>query len=133
LRKEERFNTDFKSSPGATVAYHTPCHLRAQRVGFKGRDLMRKIPGVKPTTTMECCGHNGTYAMRVETFEASARIGKKSFDGLQENEAEVWATDCPLAALQFEQHAGRKPMHPMSVLARAYEEDGFPNPAKSED
>jgi hypothetical protein len=39
--------------------------------------------------------------------------------------AEVWATDCPLAALQFQQHAGRKPMHPMSILARAYREDGF--------
>jgi glycerol-3-phosphate dehydrogenase subunit C len=39
--------------------------------------------------------------------------------------AEVWATDCPLAALQFQQHAGRKPMHPMSILARAYRADGF--------
>jgi hypothetical protein len=37
----------------------------------------------------------------------------------------VWATDCPLAALQFQQHAGRKPMHPMSILARAYRADGF--------
>ena len=24
------------------------------------------------------------------------------------------------------QHAGKKPLHPMSVLARAYREDGFP-------
>ena len=39
--------------------------------------------------------------------------------------AEVWATDCPLAALQFQQHAGKKPMHPMSILARAYRADGF--------
>ena len=31
----------------------------------------------------------------------------------------------PLAALQFQQHAGRKPLHPMSILARAYREDGF--------
>ena len=42
--------------------------------------------------------------------------------------AEVWVTDCPLAALQFEQHAGAKPMHPMSILARAYREGGFPTP-----
>jgi hypothetical protein len=35
-------------------------------------------------------------------------------------EAEVWVSECPLAALQFEQHAGRKPMHPMSFLAKAY-------------
>jgi glycerol-3-phosphate dehydrogenase subunit C len=129
IRNEERFNQDFRSSPGDTVAYHAPCHLRAQAVGFKGRDLIRRIPGVTPTTTMECCGHDGTYAMKTEGFEVSVRIGKKAFDGMQAaEEAEVWATDCPLAATQFAQHAGRRPMHPMSILARAYRPDGFPNP-----
>jgi len=125
IRNEERFNTNFKSTPGDKVAYHSPCHLRAQAVGFKGRDLLRKIPGVVPSTVMECCGHDGTYAMTVEGFEPSARIGKRAFDGMKEAAAEVWATDCPLAAIQFEQHAGVKPMHPMSILARAYREDGF--------
>jgi hypothetical protein len=38
----------------------------------------------------------------------------------------VWVTECPLAALQFQQHAGVRPLHPMTVLARAYREDGFP-------
>ena len=40
-------------------------------------------------------------------------------------EAPTWTTDCPLAALQFEQHAGKKPLHPLSLLARAYREGGF--------
>ena len=125
IRNEPRFNTDFKSTPGGAVAYHAPCHLRAQGVGFKGRDLLRKIPGVVPKMTMECCGHDGTYAMKVEGFGASIKVGQKAFDGMKDADAEVWATDCPLAALQFQQHAGRKPMHPMSILARAYREDGF--------
>lgn len=125
IREEPRFNTDFRSTPGGAVAYHTPCHLRAQAVGFKGRDLLRKIPGVRPVMVMECCGHDGTYAMTVEGFEPSARIGRKAFDGMRESRAEIWATDCPLAALQFAQHAGVRPMHPMSILARAYREDGF--------
>ena len=132
LRKEERFNTDFKSTPGTAVAYHAPCHLRAQRVGFKSRDLLRKIPGCKPKSTMECCGHDGTYAMSVKGFEPSKRIGQKAFDGMAEAGAEVWATDCPLAAVQFQQHAGVKPMHPMSVLAAAYREDGFPTKVEPE-
>jgi Fe-S oxidoreductase len=102
------------------VAYHAPCHLRAQGKGFKGRDLMRKIPGVSPQTVMECCGHDGTYAMTVEGFEPSQRVGKKAFDGMKEPAAEVWATDCPLAAIQFEQHAGVKALHPLTILARAY-------------
>jgi glycerol-3-phosphate dehydrogenase subunit C len=125
IRNEPRFNTEFRSTPGATVGYHAPCHLRAQGVGFKGRDLIRKIPGVVPQTVMECCGHDGTYAMTTEGFAPSARIGKRAFDGMQECKSEVWATDCPLAALQFQQHARVKPMHPMSILARAYREDGF--------
>ncbi len=133
IRDQERFNTDFRSSPGSTVAYHAPCHLRAQAIGFKGRDLLRKIPGTQPRITMECCGHNGTYAMRTDGFQPSQRIGAKAFDGLQAADAEVWATDCPLAALQFAQHAGRKPLHPMSVLARAYREDGFPHPLPAKD
>jgi Fe-S oxidoreductase len=66
--------------------------------------------------------------MKTEGFEMSRRIGKKAFDGMKESEAEVWSTDCPLAALQFGQHAGVKPMHPMTILARAYREDGFPTP-----
>jgi Fe-S oxidoreductase len=119
LRKEERFNTAFNDVP-KKVAYHAPCHLRAQGVGFKGRDLIRKA-GAEISTVMECCGHDGTYAMKVEGFEPSQRIGKKAFDGMQrEADAETWVTDCPLAAIQFEQHAGTKPLHPMSLLARAY-------------
>ncbi len=125
IREEPRFNTAFRSTPGGPVAYHAPCHLRAQGVGFKGRDLLRKIPGVVPKMTMECCGHDGTSAMKVEGFEQSIRVGRKAFEGMKAAEAEVWATDCPLAALQFQQHAGRKPMHPMSILARAYRADGF--------
>src|SRR5262245_6185243 len=130
IRNEPRFNTEFRSSPGEKVAYHTPCHLRAQSVGFKGRDLLRKIPGVVPTTVMECCGHDGTYAMTTEGFEPSARIGKKAFEGMKDSGGEIWATDCPLAALQFQQHAGVRPMHPMSILARAYREEGFSSNAK---
>ena len=125
IREQERFNTDFRSTPAGVVSYHAPCHLRAQAIGFRGRDLLRKIPGVKPAIITECCGHNGTYAMTVEGFEPSRRIGSKAFEGMREPNAAIWATDCPLAALQFQQHAGVRPLHPMSILARAYREDGF--------
>ena len=127
LREEPRFSREFKSTPpGGKVAYHAPCHLRAQGIGFKGRDLLRKIPGVTVAgTVIECCGHDGTFAMTVKGFGPSQRIGQKAFDGMKAAEAEMWATDCPLAALQFTQHAGRKPLHPITILARAYRENGF--------
>jgi Fe-S oxidoreductase len=134
IRNEARFSVDFRSTPpGGKIAYHAPCHLRAQGIGFKGRDLLRKIPGVTvATTVMECCGHDGTFAMTVEGFDASRRLGQKAFDGMKGAEAETWATDCPLAALQFEQHAGRRPLHPVTILARAYRGEGFGVAAKPE-
>jgi hypothetical protein len=45
---------------------------------------------------------------------------------MEEARAQVWATDCPLAALQFEQHAGTRPVHPFTILARAYRGQAFP-------
>jgi hypothetical protein len=44
---------------------------------------------------------------------------------MQSAEAEVWSTECPLAALQFEQACGKKPLHPIEILDRAYRADGF--------
>jgi len=130
IRNEPRADWEFLSSPGP-VAYHAPCHLRAQSVGFKGRDLLKKIPGVTVTSVLECCGHDGTFAMKSETFDASRRLGGKAFAGMKgDAAAQVWATECPLAGLQFEQHAGRRALHPMTILARAYRRDGFPTPVE---
>jgi Fe-S oxidoreductase len=126
IRDEPRFNTAFRSSPDGPVAYQAPCHLRAQAIGYRARDLLRKIPGVTPVLVTECSGHDGTYAMTTAGFEPSRRIGGKAFTAMQGVETSVWATDCPLAALQFAQHAGIEPLHPMTILARAYREDGFP-------
>ena len=47
IRNEPRFDGNFRSTPGP-VAYHAPCHLRAQGVGFKGRDLLRRQSGARP-------------------------------------------------------------------------------------
>jgi Fe-S oxidoreductase len=125
LRTEGKLKEDFKSTPGVSVAYHAPCHLRLQNVGFRGRDLMRRIPGVKPMLVAECCGHDGTWAMKREYFGPALRNGEKAFAGMRETGAQVWATDCPLAALQFEQACGKRPLHPVEILERAYRADGF--------
>lgn len=126
IRAEARFKSDVKSKPDGPIAYHAPCHLRAQAVGFKSRDLFKKLLGVPVSPVMECCGHDGTYAMTVEGFEPSQRAGERSFGDMRNAQSSVWSTDCPLAAIQFHQHAGVKPMHPMTILARAYRGDAFP-------
>jgi len=112
------------------VAYHMACHQRAQAIGFPSRDLLRRGGVTEIVSVGECCGHDGSYAMKVESFEAARRIGRKAFEGMNAAEAPTWVTDCPLAAIQIEQNAGTKPLHPMSLLARAYRGDAFPPKAR---
>ena len=127
LKRNDRLNREFRSTPGR-IGYHVPCHLRCQNIGFRSRDMMKLVPGTAIELVERCTAHDGTWAMKKEYFQLSLQVGKAAFDGLRRTEADVWATDCPLAAIQFEQALGRRPIHPIQVLARAYEPDGFPNP-----
>lgn len=126
LRRAGKFNTDFRSTP-LSIAYHVPCHLKAQAIGLRSRDLMRQIPGVEVTTVDACSAHDGTWAMKKEFFELSMKWGEKAFAGMRDAGARIMASDCPLAAVQIEQAIGVHPMHPIEVLARAYRIDGFPD------
>jgi glycerol-3-phosphate dehydrogenase subunit C len=125
LKKEGRFNRDFKSTPGR-IGYHLPCHLKAQNIGFRSRDMMRTIPGAEITVVDQCSAHDGSFAMKKEFFPLSMLSGKKAFSEMKEANAAITATDCPLAAVQFDQALGTRPLHPIQILARAYETDGFP-------
>jgi Fe-S oxidoreductase len=100
-------------SPSRTVSSGT------QGIGFATRPP-RKIRG-HPGRHGDGCGTTGRSPWG--RFEASRRIGRRR-SRAEEAEA-VWATDCPLAALQFAQHGGKRPLHPLSILARAYRENGF--------
>jgi hypothetical protein len=71
--------------------------------------------------------------MKTEFFELSLKNGAKAFEGMTDANAEVWTSDCPMAALQFEQACGKKVIHPIQVLDRAYREDGFPTPVPPKD
>jgi Fe-S oxidoreductase len=129
LKQQGQFCRDFRSSPGK-VAYHLPCHLRAQNIGYRSRDLMRLIPGAKITLVEQCSGHDGTWAMKKEFFPLSMLNGKKAFDAMGAASADTLASDCPLASIQFDQALGTRPIHPIQVLARAYRPDGFPLPVE---
>jgi Fe-S oxidoreductase len=132
LKQEGKFNRDFRSTPGK-VACHVPCHLKAQNIGFRSRDMMRLIPGATVKLVEQCCGHDGTWAMKKEYFPLSLLAGKKAFDEMSAQQADLMTTDCPLAAVQFDQALGARPIHPIQVLDRAYREDGFPTPVEKKE
>jgi glycerol-3-phosphate dehydrogenase subunit C len=125
LRRAGKFNKDFRSTPGK-VAYQVPCHLKAQRIGLRSRELLRQIPGTEIVTVDACTAHDGTWAMKKENFELSMKCGERAFEGMRDAEAAIMATDCPLAAIQILQGTGVRPLNPAEILARAYEPGGFP-------
>ncbi len=102
------------------VKYHVPCHLRAQNIGFRGRDLLRLVAD-EVEVIQECSGHDGTWSMQKEHFEESLHWGRKLFAALQAGEGPCAAcTDCALAATQIRQATGLRAVHPVVALAFAY-------------
>jgi glycerol-3-phosphate dehydrogenase subunit C len=119
LAAEGKLKKDFQTSAGR-VNYHMPCHLRAQNVGYKTRDVLSLLPKTKVNVIEECSGHDGTWSMKKENFENSLKWGSRAFNQMAEGEPNVTCSDCPLAAIQIEQGVGRRPLNPMQILAKSY-------------
>ena len=69
-------DTEFKGTVPETVTYHTPCHLRAQNIGLKSRDLM-KLTGAKIKLVQQCSGIDGMWGLRAENAHLSMPIAEK--------------------------------------------------------
>jgi glycerol-3-phosphate dehydrogenase subunit C len=118
LGRAKQLNRDFREPPGK-VAYHAPCHLRAQNVGFPSRALL-KLTGADVSVIDACSGVDGTWGMQARHHADSLRVATNLLSRIEQVEPDVVATDCPLAALRIQERLGRKPLHPIVVLWRAY-------------
>ncbi len=112
-------DTTFEGEVPEQVVYHAPCHLRAQNMGLRSRDLM-KLTGAKITVVAECSGIDGTWGLRSENFDAARKVAKKMAAAIEKADADVVAGDCSLANGGIELETGATPQHPISVVARAY-------------
>lgn len=117
LNKEGNLATDFKNSQG-NVTYHLPCHLKAQNIGFKSRDVLQLIPDTNVEVVAKCSGHDGTWSLKKENFKMSLEVGEPLFAEFRGSGNA--ASDCPLAQLQIEKGSGAKPRHPIQILRDAY-------------
>lgn len=120
LSRSKQLQTDFKN-PVGKVAYHVPCHLRAQKIGQPAQQLLMKA-GAEVEAVRACSGHDGTWSMKAENFDASLQWGGSCFRGMKEAAGGTThcASDCPLAAIQIEQATGLKVRHPVELLAEAW-------------
>jgi Fe-S oxidoreductase len=119
LHAAGRLDTTFPARPGP-IAYHIPCHLRAQNIGAKSADVLRAIPGATVSVIEKCSAVDGTWGFKREYYELSLKVAKPLFDAIGAAGAARTATDCPLAALQITQGTGVGPSHPIQILAEAY-------------
>jgi glycerol-3-phosphate dehydrogenase subunit C len=119
LARAKLLDRDFARRLGK-VAYHAPCHLRAQNIGYRSRDVLRLVAD-EVELVDACSGVDGTWGMQARFHEASLQVARKMLDAIERSGAEHVATDCPLAALRIEEGLGRKAVHPIVLLRHAYD------------
>ncbi len=119
LKEEGHLDTGFVKEMGR-IAYHLPCHLKAQNIGYKSLDLLKLIPGTTVDLIEGCSGIDGTWGLKQQYFDLSFRVADRLFRGIREAKPDLVVSDCPLAGLQIQQGTGRRPLHPVQVLKEAY-------------
>ncbi|MFO0663091.1 MAG: heterodisulfide reductase-related iron-sulfur binding cluster [Polyangiaceae bacterium] len=119
LRKQKKLDKSFERGIGK-VAYHAPCHLRAQKIGNPGA----RILGLLPDTTVEiiekCSAVDGTWGMKAQHYEMGRKYAQKLVRAVEQAEASVVVTDCPLSSLRMAKENAREVFHPIQALAYAY-------------
>ena len=121
LHKKEMLKTEFKNSLG-TINYHVSCHLKAQRMGFKGRDVLRLVPDTKINLVNQCSGMDGGWGMKSEFFDESIKVAERCVNDLNQKEHDTVCSDCSLASHQLKQASNGElnPSHPIIELYKAY-------------
>jgi glycerol-3-phosphate dehydrogenase subunit C len=113
--------TEFSRGLGK-VAYHAACHQRVQNFGGKTRELLSLIPDTDVTTIERCSGHDGTYALKSETYDKAMKILKPVVRRVAQVEPDTFGSDCPMAG-RFIAHGMEgegQAEHPISMVRKAY-------------
>jgi len=119
-RREGSLATEFPGKRPGRVAYQMPCHLRAQNMGFKTRDVLQLIPDTQVHVVEKCTAMDGTWAMKKEYYQLSLNYARKAVAEMEGAQPTTFATDCTLSALQIEAVRGQRPAHPITLLREAY-------------
>ncbi len=123
-KRDGLLKTDFPR-PLGKVAYHIPCHARAQKIGQKAREALEAVPGTEVLTIERCSGHAGTWGVKKEFHETALKIGRAVFRQVADFDPDYFASDCALAGHHIEQGVGATAgkaalRHPITLLRMAY-------------
>jgi Fe-S oxidoreductase len=112
-------DTDFGGAVPDEVTYHLACHLRAQSGHVAGRRLL-ELTGATVTSITGCSGTGGMWGLRAENEREAISIARDLAVRIEETGTRAIAGDCSRANRAIAEQVGFPPMHPVSVLARAY-------------
>ena len=118
--KESLIDTAFPQ-PLGKVAYHVACHQRVQNFGMKTRDFLQLIPDTEVTATERCSGHDGTYAVKAETYDKAKKIARPVVKRVVDSGADTFGSDCPMAGRLIADGMDEgDAQHPISMVRKAY-------------
>ena len=120
--KGGKLNLEFKQ-PLGDISYQVACHQRVQRIGNKTRDILGLVPDTEVHPIERCSGHDGTYAVKKETYDKSVKIARPVVRKVADQKADHFTSDCPMANAHVAKLAGdavNSNDHPMTLLCRAY-------------
>ncbi len=119
--KDGLINTEFSESLGK-VSYHVACHQRVQAFGMKTKEFLELIPDTDVNAIERCSGHDGTYAVKSETYDKAMKIARPVVRRVKENEPDTYGSDCPMAGRLIAHGIddGSEAHHPISMVKKAY-------------
>ncbi len=120
LHQRDKLKTDFEPL-NVSVAYHTPCHVKALGTETGLCNLLSLIPGVDVVQIEKgCSGMAGTFGLAAEHFEQSLSIGAELIQEMRKTHVNAGVTDCSSCRMQMEQAATIPTVHPLKLMALAY-------------
>ena len=117
--KASPLDTEFTGEVPESITYHVPCHLQAQNIGLKSRDLM-KLTGTKIQLANQCSGIDGMWGYRAENQALQQKVIQGLKRTIEQQDAPVVVGDCHLANGGIDDATGRTPVHPFQLVAKAY-------------
>jgi glycerol-3-phosphate dehydrogenase subunit C len=119
--REGLLRTDFTTGLGK-VSYHMACHQRVQNIGQRTREVLQLIPDTEVLAIDRCSGHDGTYALKSETYDHAMKIARPVVRRVNDAGADHYGSDCPMAGRMIEHGLadGSHAEHPLTLLRKAY-------------
>ena len=125
ISKKEGLVEGLNSLDGG-VTVHNACHARAQNMGNKAMEMLKKLPDTKVDVVEKCAGHGGTFGVMKKTRKSANKYGKATARQIKNKKNKLMVSDCPLACkhlnefLNEDKDSNYISMHPIEVVAQAY-------------